>query len=146
MNKVILRCWCHLLLLWCWMIRSSSLTIPLATWTEFLHSRKKPLNTLYIDCLDLGQILMAFGNCIFCIIKINKQSKLYWFDLMTEKDMSNKVVFNQEGSVLKEWEQMHRPPESVNQIFLFLLLIHRVYTNHSKSLIRTIFDFEYWID
>ena len=41
---------------------------------------------------------------------------------MTEKDMSNKVVFNQEGSVLKEWEQMHRPPESVNQIFNFLLL------------------------
>ena len=28
-------------------------------------------------------------------------------------DMS-KVVFNNEGSVLREWEQMHRPPESVN--------------------------------
>ena len=87
LNKVILvilRCWCHLLLLWRWMIRSSSLTIPLATWTEFLHSRKKPLNTLYSDWLDLGQILMAFGNCIiFFIIKksISNQSCIaHWLD------------------------------------------------------------------
>lgn len=39
---------------------------------------------------------------------------------MASTSEMSKVAFNNEGSVLREWEQMHRPPENVRIQGIFL--------------------------